>query len=485
MAGGMPATAPYQQPGVESAPGNGKPAPSRRNLLLALTGGAAVVVGGGTAVAVGLGGSSGTTAAADSNPAVGGAAPSAAASSVPGLAAPSSANAAPSAGQPHPLPPTGSLPPPAGAVGTLQGPAAAPFWTLPGVGRVTSLASAEGVLVMCGESGVSGFDLGGNAKWGPVRAAGVVGSGDAAVAGGVVHLIVAAEPSERSGTIGDLLALDVMTGAQKWRAPLPQGSEAGVRVGGVLGGMVFLVGTVAAMPFLAALDAATGRAKWQKTGVQFATLALPTDGTQVLVAGTPGPDAAGTIAAVDIHSGDQVWARPLKTSVDYSHLSLAKAAYVGDRYVLLLADAQNPGTLVGGSAASGQTTWNAQLTEPAGDAGTLATITRSPDATAVVALSGHGIYAAEAQSGKVLWQSQGTENFDTASGSGAPQIADGNVYVYDQKGTWWAVDLATGGTRWQYPSGGLDQAADPVWIAVPGGVVVAGGGKLALIAAHG
>ena len=107
MPGGMSGAGPHQPPAAGFEPG--KPAPSRRNLLLALTGGAAVVVGGGTAVAVGLGGSSGTTSAA-ANPAVG--APAAtAASSAPGLGAPSSAAATPPAAR-QPLPPTGALPAP-------------------------------------------------------------------------------------------------------------------------------------------------------------------------------------------------------------------------------------------------------------------------------------------------------------------------------------------------------------------------------------
>ena len=349
------------------------------------------------------------------------------------------------------------------------------------------------MLVVCGDSGVSGFDLGGNLKWGPVPGAGLLGSGNGAVIDGVVHVIVA---SGSSGGPGDLLALNLATGARKWRVPLPQGSEAGVRVGGAVSGTVFLVGTVKAVPFVAAVDAAAGTIRWQKAGVQFATLAVPTEGTQVVIAGAAngaqamiagpsGSDTAGTFAAVDIRSGDQVWARPLNTSVDYSRVSSSKAAYVGDEYVLLMADVQDPGSLVGGTVAGGQTTWTSKLPVPPGDAGTLGLITRSPDATSVVALSQHGLFAVEAKSGKVLWQSQGTENFDNVSDSGAPQIADGNVYVHDQKGTWWAVDLATGQTRWRYVTAGLEQGGEPVWSAVPGGVVVAGGGKLALIAARG
>jgi outer membrane protein assembly factor BamB len=126
------------------------------------------------------------------------------------------------------------------------------------------------------------------------------------------------------------------------------------------------------------------------------------------------------------------------------------------------------------------------LPEPVGDAGTLAFVTRSPGLASVVALSSHGLYAVDVASGRVLWQSQGTESFDTASDAGAPQFADTNVYVYDQTGAWWAVDLPTGRTRWRYPVvAGFEQGAEPVWLAVPGGVVVSAGGTVTMLPAHG
>ncbi|MEY9929940.1 outer membrane protein assembly factor BamB/tRNA A-37 threonylcarbamoyl transferase component Bud32 [Catenulispora sp. GP43] len=460
----------------------GNPAPSRRNLLLAL-GGAAVVVGGGTAVALGLGGSSGTTTAADAQPSAGsvGAVPSVTKSSAPepGMAPPSASDTASSAGR-RPLPPGGPLSPPVGAAGTLQGPDAAPFWQLPDVGTVTSLAAGGGVLVVAAANGVSGYDLGSNAKWGPVRAAGVPGSGNGVVVGGVVCLIVA---SDAGAAGGDVLALDVETGAQRWRTPIPQGS-AGVRIGGALNGMVFVVGLAGPDPFLWALDAASGRPVWQKSGVEFATLAVPADGTQVLTAGASAPNTSGTYMAWN-SAGQQVWTHPLKTAADYSQVSLSKAAYVGDQYVLLFTGAPNGDTLVGGSVASGQPTWSTVLPEPAGDTGSLSLIARSPDANSVVALSRHGVYAVDAKSGNVLWHSQGPGSFTIASDAGAPQLADGNVYVCDDQGSWWSVDLAGGRTRWKYTVAGFVPGVDPVWTAVPGGVVVADGRALVMIAANG
>jgi outer membrane protein assembly factor BamB len=461
-----------------------QPAPSRRNLLLALTGGAVVVVGG-TAVALGLGGSSGTTTTADAQPSASaggpvGAVPSAAKPSIsgPGLGS----EGAPNTAGRLPLPKGGPLSPPVGAAGSLQGPDATPFWTLSG-GGISSLAAGDGVLVVCGESGVSGYDFGANPKWGPVHAPGVRGSGNGVVDSGTVYLIVASDRGGAAG--GDLLALDVQTGAQKWRAIMPQGSWLGLRVGGALGGMVFVVGTSGSAPVLWAVDAASGRSLWQKSGVDFATLAVPSSGTQILAAGAGDPNTGGAVAALDVHSGDQAWARPMKTSVDYGHVSLHKIAYVGDRFVLLLSDQPEADALTGGSANGGPTMWTAPLPVPPGDAGTISLITCLPDANAVVVLSRHGVYAADARTGDVHWQSQGTESFATASDAAAPQSADGNVYVPDQQGTWWAVDFATGRTRWKYPVAGFDRSTDPVWIAVPGGVVVSAGGTLALIAADG
>ncbi|MEY9906450.1 outer membrane protein assembly factor BamB [Catenulispora sp. MAP12-49] len=463
------------------------PGPSRRNLLLAL-GGAVVVVGGGTAVALGLGGSSGTTTTADAQPSAGsvGAVPSVTGTSLPapGGAAPS-ASASASASVPSdgrlPLPPGGALAPPVGAAGTLQGPDAAPFWQLPGVGTVSSLAVGGGVLVVGAADGVSGYDLGSNPKWGPVRATAVPGSGNGVVAGGAACLIVASEDGGAAG--GEVLALDVQTGAQRWRAPLPQAS-AGARIGGAVDGMVFVVGLAGPAPFLWALDAATGRPLWQKSGVEFATLAVPAEGTQILTAGASAPNASGSYMAWN-SAGQQVWTHPLKTGVDYSRVSLSKAVYAGDQYVLLLTGAPNGDSLVGGSVAGGQPTWSTVLPEPAGDAGSLSLIAGSPDAQAVVALSRHGLYAVDVKSGNVLWQSQGPGSFTLTSDAGAPQLADGNVYVCDDQGSWWAVDLAGGRTRWKYTVASFVPGVEPVWTAVPGGVVVAVDGALVMIAAHG
>ncbi|WP_194912125.1 protein kinase domain-containing protein, partial [Catenulispora rubra] len=460
----------YQQPG---APG-GQPAPSRRNLLLALTGGA-VVAAGGTAAALGLGGSSGTTTTADARPSTG------AVGAVPSATRPSASGSGFTARLP--LPKSGPLPPPTGAAGTLQGPDAKPFWSLPG-GGVSSLAAGDGVLVVCGESGVSGYDFGANPKWGPVRASGVRGSGNGVVDSGVVYLIVA---SDRGGASAgsDLLALDVETGTQKWRAATPQGPWLDLRVGGALGGMVFVVGTAGGVPVLWAVDVISGRSLWQKSGVDFATLAVPSSGAQILTAGSGDPNTAGAVTALDIRSGDQAWSRPLKTFVDYGRVSLNKIASAGDHYVLLLSDRPEADTLTGGSADGALNTWSVALPVPPEDAGSIALITFLPDANSVVVLSRHGVYAADAQTGRLRWQSQGTESFATASDAGAPQSADGNVYVPDQQGTWWAVDFATGRTRWKYTVPGFDRSADPVWIAVPGGVVVSAGGTLALVAADG
>ncbi|WP_194927263.1 outer membrane protein assembly factor BamB family protein, partial [Catenulispora pinisilvae] len=438
-----------------------------------------VVVGGGAALAVGLGGSSGTTSTRDSEPALGGA---------PSTAAISPTSAAGAAVPPTPaqrsLPPGGALPPPTGALGKLQGPSAKSFWTQDTTGRVTSLAAAEGMLVVATDSDVTGFDYGGSAKWGPLPAGGIAGSGNGVVDSGVVYLVA----SFAGGAPGQVavLALDLMTGSPRWTTPLPPDPSplTGVRVAGVLGGKVFVVGTAGSTPAMWALDVASGSSVWNKAGVQYATLTVPAGGEQVLAAGSPDPNTPVTAAALDVDTGDQAWAHQLGTSVDYSHVSLSKAVSAGDRYVLL-SSTPDGDVLAAGNTATGQDAWTSKLPEPAGDAGTVSLITRSPDSSAVIALSRRGVYAVEAQTGKVLWQSQGTESFVTSADGGTPQIADGNVYVCDQKGGWWAVDLATGRTRWRYAATRPEVAADPVWIAVSGGVVTSAGSLLTMILAKG
>ena len=120
---------------------------------------------------------------------------------------------------------------------------------------------------------------------------------------------------------------------------MPQSTWQDVRVGGALNGMVFVVGTAGSLPFLWAVNAGSGSRLWQQTGVEFAALALPADGSQILTAGAQGADASGSYMVLDA-AGEQVWTHPLKTSVDYGRVSLSKAAFAGDHYVLLLAEAQ-------------------------------------------------------------------------------------------------------------------------------------------------
>ncbi|MBS2553924.1 PQQ-binding-like beta-propeller repeat protein, partial [Catenulispora sp. NL8] len=419
---------------------------------------------------------SGTTPTVNSEPVVGGA-PSTVPTSAAGATAP------PTPGR-RSLPPGGALPPPTGALGKLQGPSAGSFWTLNIPGLVTSLAAADGMLVVATDSEVTGFDYGGSTKWGPLPAGGIAGSGNGVVDSGVVYL-VALFAGGAPGQVA-VWALDLMTGSPRWTTPLPPDPSPlqGVRVAGVLGGKVFVVGTAGSTPVVWALDVASGSSLWNKAGAQYATLTVPADGRQVLAVGSPDPATPVTAAVLDVDTGDQAWAHQLGTSVDYSQVSLNKAVFAGDRYILL-SSTPDGDVLAAGNTATGQDAWTSKLPEPAGDAGTVSLVTRSPDSSAVIALSRRGVYSVEAETGKVLWQSQGTESFVTSSDGGAPQIADGNVYVCDQKGGWWAVDLATGRTRWHYAATRPAAAADPVWIAVSGGVVTSAGSLLTMVLAKG
>ena len=334
------------------------------------------------------------------------------------------------------------------------------LWQLAGVGQVSSLAFGDGVLVVSGQNGVSGYDLGSNPKWGPVKVAGAVGAGNGVVAGGVAYLIVA---SDMATAGGDLLALDVRSGAQKWRVQMLQGAS-GVRVAGVSGGVVFVVGMAGPAPFVAALDAADGKLLWQKSGVEFATLALPADGTRILAAGTQAPNSAGTCAALDGRTGEQVWARPLDAAVGTGSVSLSKLACAGDRRLPGpgRAERRRPGRGHGGRRPARVERGPAGAGRRRGDA-------RVRDALARPGLGRRPVrprlYAVDVASGRVLWQSQGTESFNTASDAGAPQLADTNVYVCDQTGAWWAVDLPTGRTRWRIPVSGRVRAGGGAGVA--------------------
>jgi outer membrane protein assembly factor BamB len=92
------------------------------------------------------------------------------------------------------------------------------------------------------------------------------------------------------------------------------------------------------------------------------------------------------------------------------------------------------------------------------------------------------VYAVDAKTGQQKWktgvadQSTSLEHME----SGAPQVADGNVYVLDSKNTLWALDAATGATRWKYAF-----PVAPQWIAGGGFVYAAYGSASVAIKASG
>lgn len=474
-------------PGQAAEPVPASPNPSRRNFLFALTGGA-VVVAGGAAAAVSFGGSSGTVPeAARSSP------PAGAQPSVPvpssTAAAPAPSSSVPAAVR-KPLPPSGPLPAPGGQAGVLDGPVAQAYWSVRAEGDVCSIVAAGGAVVCLAERGLTAYDLGGNVLWGPLPVAGVRGSGNGAVAQDVAYF-VAQGGAPVVGAPLELVAVDVKGGGQKWRTPLPNDEWAQVRVCGVAGGVLLVAANAAGTPVLGALDAATGRPLWDKAGVEYTTVAVPSGGASgpgggasVLTAGAHDAFSGVIVQFLDAHTGAAAWSQTLQTDVDYSRPSFSKAAFAGVQYVLL-GGAMGADGLFAGALTSGQRVWDLPLNVVAEDQGALAHVVRAPDADIVFVTTPHGLYAADAAAGRLLWQTQCPDELATQPVGAAPQSADGNVYVYDHTGTWWAVDAASGRTRWRFamPASGVDP--DPAWVAAPGGVVAGTGGMLTMITAAG
>lgn len=105
----------------------------------------------------------------------------------------------------------------------------------------------------------------------------------------------------------DVRGIDVVTGAERWRAVTT------MRVRGVVAGTTLLVDG----PRYAALDVTDGRVLWwqeQRSALAWAPL---TDGSVVLAPGDgdAGADAPGTLVARDVHDGSALWQAELPTGV--------------------------------------------------------------------------------------------------------------------------------------------------------------------------
>lgn len=452
-----PSTAVDVPPRPPHAPPRPGPGPSRRKLVVGLLGVGAVAVAGGVAAAVSLRGDGGAKAAGAATP------------SVPGgpAAGPGTAPTTPAA-VPLPTGPAGPLPPPAGQRNVLDGPDAVVRRTVNAQQQIVDLAVRAGSLIVSSSVGRHAFDGAGTLRWTlPVGAYSRSTIGVAAD-GRTIFVI------GMSGLAGALVAAEAATGAKLWSVPLPYQSVGVGTVVGVSGDIVVATGPQSATVdpnnpnFVWAVDTRSTRTAWQSPGVSL--VLMSPSGTRT-VTGTTVGSAETRLQLVDPVTGKPTgWQK----SVPRSFFAAAEvfsgttgACWSGDN---LLYASSNVLTVTGDvtkwDGATGEKAWSFSAPSVRG-------VGADPGTDRAFAVNNTALYCIDGRTGEAVWR---TALAGGTLGMTEPVKCDaGNVYTVDSTGTLWAVDIATGATRWKFRGAARSAYGSLPWDAAGGAVYIAAG----------
>ena len=251
-----------------------------------------------------------------------------------------------------------------------------------------------------------------------------------AVAGGIVYV---------TSKSGFLYAVDAGTGEQRWRVQL--GDYVVRSSPAVVDGVVYVGGGF----HLIAVDAATGQERW-RFPMRYAGQASPTVvGGTIYVA-----SQEGFLYAVDARSGAERW------HIQTEGLIFSSPAY-SDGAVVVGTDA---GVLYAVSTDGGRIRWRRNLDGP---------IFASPaihDGTIYVTIGAGFTYALRAEDGQEFWR-------EAVGGDEAPAITETLLIVSAKDGGVYGLDIATGATRWLFPTGEVATASP----SVTGDLVFVGAGR--------
>ena len=209
------------------------------------------------------------------------------------------------------------------------------------------------------------------------------------IAGGVVYITAT---DQGGGDTGGVIALDLATGAVKWRATTPRQVRGGVAVSGTTASAAQIDGTVIGY------DAQTGEVRW----------------------------------TADLHTG---------LAPGFAAIFAPPAA---DDGAILVG---NQGRFAAISAAQGAIDWEVTPNTRGGDSQALSAIAIGEGAAiGVFHRDVGGVTAWDRATGAELWR---FENALTTGINATPVISDGLVYVVNGMDDVFALEVATGAKRWQ------------------------------------
>ncbi len=294
-------------------------------------------------------------------------------------------------------------------------------------GDGSPLTIAQGTILVESSHLLRAFDLSSGAERWSLKLDGIYVS--PAVAGNTVF--VRSEADNK----GQLLALDIASGKQRWTfRPKRLSSASNGYFGGHLTSPVVVGGTVfvGAGKEVYALDAATGAMRWTFAAQDYVSSSATVSGDRIYISDF------GHLYAIDQQTGALVWNFPTERSIYFAPVVAAQTVLV-----------TNGDTVVALDATSGKPRWNLNI--PGEEL-----IPGAVQGSRAFVKSTSNLYTLDLATGKQLWRAQDV-NFISL-----PVVAGDQVYVVSGMGANTAVaalDAITGRDVWRRSVAALAEAA--------------------------